>query len=129
MRQAVGLRGYAQRDPLNEYKSEGFTLFQQMLDKLRDNTIGQLMRVEIDENMMDGDGMLPREDDLPEMHGSHVDPLTGMDEMTPMTFGDSFDPSVGERDAEKPDSWGKVGRNERCPCGSGKKFKHCHGAL
>jgi len=132
LRQAVGLRGYAQRDPLNEYKGEGFTLFQQMLDKLRDNTIGQLMRVEIDENMMDGGDMLPREGDLPEMHGSHIDPLTGMDEMVPqgqMAFGDSFDPTIGEREAENPDSWGKVGRNERCPCGSGKKFKHCHGAL
>ncbi len=129
LRQAVGLRGYAQRDPLNEYKSEGFTLFQQMLDKLRDNTIGQLMRVEIDENMM-GEDMLPREGDLPEMHGSHIDPLTGMDEMAPLAFGDPLDPAlVGERDAENPETWGKVGRNERCPCGSGKKFKHCHGAL
>ncbi len=130
LRQAVGLRGYAQRDPLNEYKSEAFTLFQQMLDKLRDNTIGQLMRVEIDENM-DAD-MLPREGDLPEMHGSHMDPLSGLDEMAlaPLAFGDPLDPTmVGERDAENPESWGKVGRNERCPCGSGKKFKHCHGAL
>jgi len=130
LRQAVGLRGYAQRDPLNEYKGEAFTLFQQMLDKLRDNTIGQLMRVEIDENM--GADGLPREGDLPEMHGSHMDPLTGIDEMAlaPLAFGDPLDPTmVGERDAEKPESWGKVGRNERCPCGSGKKFKHCHGAL
>jgi len=127
LRQAVSLRGYAQRDPLNEYKSEGFTLFQQMLDKLRDNTIGQLMRVEIDENMETD--MLPREGDLPEMYGSHIDPLTGVDEMSPMAFGDSFDPFVGDRDAENPESWGKVGRNERCPCGSGKKYKHCHGAL
>ena len=130
LRQAVGLRGYAQRDPLNEYKGEGFTLFQQMLDKLRDNTIGQLMRVEIDENM--DPGMLPHEGDLPEMYGSHIDPLTGMDEMAlaPMAFGDPLDPTmVGERDAETPETWGKVGRNERCPCGSGKKYKHCHGAL
>jgi len=128
LRQAVSLRGYAQRDPLNEYKSEGFTLFQAMLDKLRDNTIGQLMRVEIDQNMESGD-MLPREDDLPEMFGSHIDPPTGMDEMAPLAFGDPLDPTVGERDAQNPESWGKVGRNERCPCGSGKKFKHCHGAL
>jgi len=128
LRQAVSLRGYAQRDPLNEYKGEGFTLFQQMLNKLRDNTIGQLMRVEIDENMM-GEDMLPREGDLPEMHASHMDPLTGIDEMAPMAFGDPLMPYVGERDANNPETWGKVGRNERCPCGSGKKYKHCHGAL
>ncbi|VAW00685.1 Protein translocase subunit SecA [hydrothermal vent metagenome] len=130
LRQAVGLRGYAQRDPLNEYKSEAFTLFQQMLDKLRDNTIGQLMRVEIDENA--DAGLLPHEGDLPEMHGSHMDPLTGVDEMTmaPLAFGDPLDPAlVGERNADNPETWGKVGRNERCPCGSGKKYKHCHGAL
>ncbi len=130
LRQAVGLRGYAQRDPLNEYKGEAFTLFQQMLDKLRDNTIGQLMRVEIDEDTVAG--ILPHEGDLPEMQGSHMDPLTGMDEMSiaPLAFGDPLDPTlVGERDEKNPETWGKVGRNERCPCGSGKKFKHCHGAL
>jgi len=128
LRQAVSLRGYAQRDPLNEYKSEGFTLFQHMLNKLRDNTIGQLMRVEIDEDMLGGD-MLPREGDLPEMHASHMDPLTGEDDFEPLAFGDPLTPYVGERDAEKPETWGKVGRNERCPCGTGKKYKHCHGAL
>ena len=130
LRQAVGLRGYAQRDPLNEYKSEGFTLFQQMLEKLRVNTISQLMRVEIDENMLAGGDMLPFEGDLPDMQGSHIDPLTGMDEFAPMNFGDPLDPElVGERDPNNPETWGKVGRNERCPCGSGKKYKHCHGAL
>ncbi len=133
LRQAVSLRGYAQRDPLNEYKTEAFTLFQAMLEKLRDNTISQLMRVEIS---LDGtDGELPREGDLPPMHGSHIDPFTGQEDMgpgsfgAPLSFGDSLDPEMGPRDKDKPETWGKVGRNERCPCESGKKFKHCHGAL
>ncbi len=134
LRQAVSLRGYAQRDPLNEYKTEAFTLFQAMLEKLRDNTISQLMRVEIS---LDGtEGELPREGDLPPMQGSHVDPLTGQQDMVgpgsigePLSFGASLNPEVGPRDKDKPETWGKVGRNERCPCESGKKYKHCHGAL
>ncbi len=133
LRQAVSLRGYAQRDPLNEYKTEAFTLFQAMLEKLRDNTISQLMRVEIS---LDGtDGELPREGDLPPMQGSHIDPFTGQEDMgpgsfgAPLSFGDPLDPEIGPRDKDKPETWGKVGRNERCPCESGKKFKHCHGAL
>jgi preprotein translocase subunit SecA len=134
LRQAVSLRGYAQRDPLNEYKSEAFTLFQQMLDKLRDNTVGQLMRVEISLEGEGGegfDGGLPHEGDLPPMQGMHLNPQTGENEMgmAPLDFGAPLDPEVGERDPDKPESWGKVGRNERCPCGSGKKYKHCHGAL
>jgi len=61
---------------------------------------------------MPGD-MLPHEGDLPEMHGSHMDPLTGMDEMAPLDFGAPLNPFVGERDADKPETWSKVNRNER----------------
>jgi preprotein translocase subunit SecA len=63
----------------------------------------------------------------PEMHPHHINPLTGEDEMA---LADARPgPSSGARDPNDPSTWGKVGRNEACPCGSGKKFKHCHGAL
>ncbi len=76
LRQAVGLRGYAQRDPLNEYKSESFTLFEAMLARLRLVVTEQLMHVQLAPNQ----GFASDMDDLPEMHGSHVNPMTGEDE-------------------------------------------------
>ncbi|MEM7429703.1 MAG: SEC-C metal-binding domain-containing protein, partial [Pseudomonadota bacterium] len=131
LRQVVGLRGYGQRDPLNEYKTEGFTLFEGMLVRLRELTTGHLMRVEL----ADGDPSEMFDEELPEMEGHHIDPFTGEDDM--MEAGLAFAaPTLDapkrqpmERDPNDPSTWGKVGRNELCPCGSGKKYKHCHGAL
>jgi len=128
LRQVVGLRGYAQRDPLNEYKSEAFNLFDSMLDRLREIVTAQLMRVQIVSEP-------PPLEELPIMEAHHLDPSTGEDEMLsagaalgqrpqPLLSGDV---AVAERDPRDPSTWGKVGRNEVCPCGSGKKFKHCHG--
>ncbi|MGQ5719354.1 preprotein translocase subunit SecA [Pseudochrobactrum asaccharolyticum] len=126
LRSVVGFRGYAQRDPLNEYKTEGFELFQAMLSNLREVVTSQLMRVEI-----------MREEpqpELPEMHGHHIDGTTGEDDFGEGSDGarladsDRFvDPA--DRDPANPSTWGRVARNEACPCGSGKKFKHCHGAF
>ncbi len=79
LRQVIGLRGYGQRDPLNEYKTEGFNMFEQMIQRLRELVTGQLMRVEVAERPPGQ--LLPEEDDLPEMEAHHVDPLTGEDEM------------------------------------------------
>ncbi|MGI9481491.1 MAG: preprotein translocase subunit SecA [Hyphomicrobiales bacterium] len=131
LRQIVALRGYGQRDPLNEYKTEGFTLFETMLDKLREMTTAQLMRVELG----DGNPEDMFDEELPEMEGHHFDPLLGEDSMvdtsfalTPSSLDGDFAQS-GERNPDNPATWGKVGRNEQCPCGSGKKFKHCHGVL
>jgi preprotein translocase subunit SecA len=120
LRQVIGLRGYGQRDPLQEYKSEAFTLFEAMIGNLRQAVTAQLMRVEI----------VPPEEQPPPpvMEGHKLDPDTGEDEMT---FANaSLVPANGSevaRDPNKPETWGKVGRNEDCPCGSGKKYKHCHG--
>ena len=116
LRQVIGLRGYAQRDPLNEYKSEAFQLFEQLLDRLREMVTSQLMRVEI---VTQPD---PEAEQLPPMEGHHLNPFTGEDEMG----GFAGQPTT-DRDPSNPASWGKVGRNEPCPCGSGKKYKHCHG--
>jgi len=117
LRSVVGFRGYAQRDPLNEYKTEGFELFQALLASLRKAVIGQLSHVEVQQR--------PAEPTPFFGEAHHIDPLTGEDEMA------AFEDSVAQagRDPENPSTWGKVGRNEPCPCGSGKKFKQCHGML
>ena len=130
LRQAVALRGYGQRDPLNEYKTESFTLFEAMIAKMREETTSYLMRIEKSEEPQ-GAG-LPFEDELPEMEAHHIDPFTGEDDMdvAAFAFGDPAQAGDGgPRDGDDQSTWGKVGRNEKCPCGSGKKFKHCHGAL
>jgi preprotein translocase subunit SecA len=117
LRQVIGLRGYGQRDPLQEYKSEAFTLFESLISHLREAVTAQLMRVEI---------VPPQEQDLPEMEAHKLDPNTGEDEMA---FAQASLAPVqpSERDPQNPATWGKVGRNEDCPCGSGRKYKHCHG--
>jgi preprotein translocase subunit SecA len=126
LRQVIGLRGYGQRDPLNEYKAEAFSLFESMVSHLREAVTAQLMRVEI----MDQPPP-PEPEQLPYMEAHKVDPLTGEDEMAlaaaPLAPAMASNGTQGERNPGDPASWGKVGRNEPCPCGSGKKFKHCHG--
>jgi preprotein translocase subunit SecA len=118
LRQVVGLRGYGQRDPLNEYKSEAFQLFDTLLNKLRETVAAQLMRVEIVSQ--------PPELEAPPMQAHHADPITGENEVPQMPLAT---PSSRKRDDKDPSTWGKVGRNEPCPCGSGKKYKHCHGQI
>jgi preprotein translocase subunit SecA len=131
LRQVIGLRGYGQRDPLNEYKAESFNLFETMSTNLREAVTSQLMRVEIR-------AAPPPEEPatLPYMEAHKIDPSTGEDELAlaragaetlarhGITAGAAAAP---ERNPKDPSSWGKVGRNEACPCGSGKKYKHCHG--
>jgi len=142
LRQVIGFRAYGQRDPLNEYKTEAFVLFEAMLSRLREATTGQLMHVALappEEQPM----LQPVE--LPEMEAHHIDPTTGMDEFAladaaiaaggkgrprepekraPLQTRKSSDGGV---DPNRPATWGKVSRNAPCPCGSGKKYKHCHG--
>ena len=128
LRQVIGLRGYGQRDPLNEYKAEAFSLFEGMSTSLREAVTSQLMRVEV--------RTAPPEEQasLPYMEAHKIDPSTGEDELalaragaeTLVRHGITAAAAV-ERNPNDPTSWGKVGRNEACPCGSGKKYKHCHG--
>ncbi len=136
LRQVIGLRGYGQRDPLNEFKGESFTLFEQLLGRLREAVTGQLMHVELtqDEEVPPLEGA-----ELPPMEIHHLDPNTGEDEFA--LEGASAGPAGGAAakpartrkpaaaavDPANPATWGKVQRNAPCPCGSGKKYKHCHG--
>jgi len=125
LRQVIGLRGYGQRDPLNEYKAEAFSLFEAMVAHLREAVTAQLMRVEVVQSPPAAEAAT-----LPYMEAHKVDPTTGEDEMAlalaPALAGNGNGAQV-QRKASDPSSWGKVGRNQPCPCGSGKKFKHCHG--
>ena len=121
LRQVIGLRGYGQRDPLQEYKSEAFALFEGLIAHLREAVTAQLMRVEI----------VPPEEqqpELPQMEAHKMNPNTGEDEMA-FAAASLVPVPPSERDPQNPATWGKVGRNEDCPCGSGRKFKHCHGKL
>jgi preprotein translocase subunit SecA len=123
LRSVVGFRGYAQRDPLNEYKTEGFELFQTLLASLRRAVTGQLAHAEIQRQ--------PAPPPPPAGQPQHVDPTTGEDEMA---YDDEALPAAPapvrpKRDPKNPSTWGKVGRNESCPCGSGKKYKQCHGMV
>ena len=144
LRQVIGLRGYGQRDPLNEYKSESFTLFEHMLARLREAVTGQLMHVELTRQ----EDVPPLDAELPPMEAHHLDPTTGEDEFA--LEAASAGPCRGaprqcrtgaraKGDCRRrcaaaspnpadPSTWGKVQRNAPCPCGSGKKYKHCHGA-
>ncbi|MFC3072232.1 preprotein translocase subunit SecA [Shinella pollutisoli] len=123
LRSVIGFRGYAQRDPLQEYKSEAFELFQALLANLRQTVTAQLMRVELVRQAAEAP-----EPDLPSMEGHHIDGTTGEDDFGEGGFM-AVDVEPQNRDPNDPSSWGRVARNEPCPCGSGKKYKHCHGAF
>jgi preprotein translocase subunit SecA len=141
LRQVIGFRAYGQRDPLNEYKSEAFVLFQGMLAKLREAVTGQLMHVEL---ASPEDRSLLEPVELPPMEAHHIDATTGFDEfaMADAALAAEEMAMAGERDRraplqtrrgadqidpKDPATWGRVARNAPCPCGSGKKYKHCHG--
>ena len=131
LRNVVGLRGYGQRDPLNEYKHEAFELFNGLIGKWHETTTQQLMRLEIDfENGgMDGDVIEGEGGEGVDIDEVNARIASGA--FSPAALASLFAPPTApvERDPDDAATWGKVGRNEPCPCGSGKKFKHCHGAL
>jgi preprotein translocase subunit SecA len=131
LRQGINLRAYAQRDPLNEYKQEAFGLFEHMLNHMREVMMERLsrlqLRIELDEEVMK---RTPKQI----MRESRQDPAlmpTAPERPQPMVYNTPLRSHVAAeaRDPNDPASWGKVARNEPCPCGSGKKYKHCHGTL
>jgi preprotein translocase subunit SecA len=119
LRQVVGWRGLAQRDPLNEYKQEAFELFDSLIARLREQVTGNMMRIEVQFEAPEGSA--------PE--GGEAGGMGFGDEMAASALGFAAPEVVAQetRNPGDPSTWGKVGRNESCPCGSGKKFKHCHG--
>jgi preprotein translocase subunit SecA len=139
LRQVIHLRAYAQRKPIDEYKHEAFQLFERMLAAIREDVTGRLVRMRFT--------LQPPEDDFPEMQGlpdfitHHIDPLTGDDDTADIDAGTgailSRLPPLQAARPEMPSGMfevaeadmPQVSRNAPCPCGSGLKFKHCHGQL
>ena len=135
LRQVVHLRAYAQKTPINEYKQEAFSLFQRMLDAIREDVTRTIAHAQF---QMQPTVELP---ELPDFITTHFDPFTGEDnsndidagtlgrittQIPPLQMIQPERPDLGEN----PEHWeGRVNRNSPCPCGSGRKYKHCHGAV
>ena len=135
LRQVVHLRAYAQKTPINEYKQEAFALFSRMLDAIREDVTRTIAHAQF---RMDP---LPQLPELPDFITSHFDPFTGEDDTRDIDAGSLglvtsqlpplqiAQPTAGDL-GEDPAAWqGVVSRNAPCPCGSGRKYKHCHGAV
>jgi preprotein translocase subunit SecA len=134
LRQVVHLRAYAQKTPINEYKQEAFSLFQRMLDNIREDVTKTIAHAQF---QMEPQTSLP---ELPDFITTHFDPLTGMDDsadvdagtlglvqtqLPPMQIARPEMPDLGN----DPNALEGISRNAPCPCGSGRKYKHCHGAV
>ena len=146
LRGGIVLRAYGQRDPLNEYKTEAFTLFETMLDELRQTTTKVLAHIELQTDQ--GETYITAQHPDPMMmEEEHLDPISGMNEMADeemamagMAAGGAGLNGAGTHrparsrqaaqtlDPDDPSTWGKIPRNAPCPCGTGKKYKHCHGS-
>jgi preprotein translocase subunit SecA len=129
LKNVIGLRGYGQRDPLNEFKTEAFSLFEKLLADLRQSVTRWLMTVEFRfEEPAPVQAAAPAS--LVEVH---VDPLTGQNEREPAMAAAAMAAGGAQAAAlpasALPERWERTSRNAPCPCGSGRKFKHCHGAL
>ncbi|HEY2870533.1 MAG TPA: preprotein translocase subunit SecA, partial [Reyranella sp.] len=148
LRQGIGLRAYGQKDPLNEYKREAFNLFSDLLTGLREQTVNVLANLQLRmEPPPEMEGVPPVPPTTPisgpamgQMREIHEDPAMALAQSDDPAF-DPADPSGGgvatlqrprtnpKADPNDPSTWGKISRNAACPCGSGKKFKHCHGRV
>ncbi|WP_340245174.1 preprotein translocase subunit SecA [Sulfitobacter pontiacus] len=130
LRSVVGFRGYAQRDPLNEYKNESFQLFESMLDSLRTEVtqkLGQIRPMTEEEQQQILSQMQERQ------AAAQVNAAQAAEENSEAPASTaaaaSGSTAVAGFDENDPSTWGTPARNDECPCGSGKKFKHCHGKL
>ena len=135
LRNVIGWRGYGQRDPLNEYKHEAFELFNSLIARWHETATQQLMRVEVsfqdqqpqpDEAAMAEAGT---ELSIEEINAQIAAGAFAPAALSPLAMLAGSAPAEAARDPNDPLTWGKVGRNEACPCGSGKKYKHCHGVF
>lgn len=128
LRQVVFLRAYAQKTPINEYKSEAFGLFERMLEVIREDVTGTIMNLEIREPE------IPALPELPDFLTTHFDPFTGEDNSADIDGGTlgTVTATLPPRQSPQPEMGGdvlssEISRNAPCPCGSGRKYKHCHG--
>ncbi|NNF90365.1 MAG: preprotein translocase subunit SecA [Boseongicola sp.] len=122
LRSVVGFRAYAQRDPVNEYKTEGFQLFESLLDGLRGEVTEKLAQI----RPMTEDEQQALIQQMVAQQKAATAGATAEQKGPPPPTPEAIEAGFDETD---PTTWGNPGRNDSCPCGSGKKFKHCHGAL
>ncbi|SLN34085.1 preprotein translocase subunit SecA [Pseudooctadecabacter jejudonensis] len=122
LRSVVGFRGYAQRDPLNEYKTESFQLFESLLDGLRSDVTQKLAQIR-PMTQEEQQAMIAQ---AQEQQRQAMAAAASAGAATAAATSADAKPGFVEDD---PSTWGNPGRNDQCPCGSGKKFKHCHGQL
>lgn len=130
LRQGINLRAYAQGNPLNEYKREAFNLFGGMLDSLREQVVSILSHFKMAKpNVEELEELLDAED-LSRLH-ERTPPWVRKNEEIDVSGFKPIEPGqgAGEIDSDDPETWGRIQRNAPCPCGSGKKYKQCHGAL
>lgn len=136
LRQSINLRAFAQKDPLIEYKKEGFNLFQEMMLRFEEQFVSRIAHVEISSNASNDIDLISSQSKIKTIESrAEINSLQGdfnlnkdenIAQHSPMLpIRNRVDPS--QRKANDPLSWGVVGRNEACPCGSGKKYKNCHG--
>ena len=123
LRQIVGLRGYGQRDPLSEYKSESFSLFEELLDNFREDVTRILFHIRMASD--EGLSKINRESTINQKASKQSSEETSNNNKINKTV--TIRKNDQPFDANDPSTWGKVGRNDICPCGTGKKYKHCHG--
>jgi preprotein translocase subunit SecA len=138
LRSVVGFRGYAQRDPLNEYKSEAFTLFESMLNSLRQKVTQDLCRIQ---PMTEEQQKQAIAQYLAQQQAAAARAAAAAASAAPAAAAPAEAPTSAPAsapaapvglagfDADDPTTWGNPARNDPCPCGSGLKFKHCHGKL
>jgi len=131
LRHGIGLRAYGQKDPLNEYKSEAFEMFNGMLGDLDERVTLLLAHIELKSNFDQNALQFGRPENVQETHQDPAFAERGARAAERSLYGDAL---AGERagadviDTQNPDTWARTGRNQPCPCGSGRKYKHCHGA-
>lgn len=126
LRSVVGFRGYAQRDPLNEYKTESFTLFESMLDSLRQDVTQKLSQIRPISAEEQKALMEQYQAQLAAHQAAQAQAQLAAAQATAGAVAGAAATGFVEAD---PSTWGNPGRNDPCPCGSGEKFKHCHGKL
>lgn len=131
LRQSVSLRAYAQKDPLIEYKKEAFNLFEDMMNRLEEQILFRLAHVKVEISDEDGIDLLARRAASTRSFETRNDPAANLEQASRSVTSTSQpvknNISASDRDPNDPSTWGNVKRNELCPCGSGKKYKHCHG--
>jgi len=131
LRQGIGLRAFGQKNPLNEYKREAFDMFQDMLARLREGVTQLLSHIEIQVNAPDPvpEPQAPREMEAQHAMAGQFGAARPAADAAPAPRQPTRNTAAAELDPNDPSTWGKVSRNAACPCGSGKKYKHCHGKL